>query len=265
MDVKDIVPNKALSRPQVDGKRSLQRKGSELSSSLTAKNLDSLIITNKKSEGARSSSDRQSSRSKANDVISAINVADEAAKEIDSLVKSISGIAQQASEDIPEPRREILESEARELVSEIRKASERTSGGLRPLAGDEIILEVEQELGRTLEVILPDTASEGLGLGEISFTPKDGIINVVKSVAVARERLDELKEAISSAKSNIQSTIDELDVATQNVEASTASVRDVDQALTLASSTRLGISLNPTDALDSFGNLTQSALNLLEG
>jgi len=202
-------------------------------------------------------------RSRANVVINAINVASEATTEIDKLVKSIDGIVSQASnETISDQRRSILEGEANELVGEIRRRAQSSSHGVRPLAGEEIRFEIEEKLGRSLEVILPSGADEAFGIGNISFNPVDSIINVRTAVAVARNRIEELRSAIDEAKVSVENTVVALDVAAQNSEASQASIRDVDEALKVAATTKIGIAANPEGALQSVGDLT-SALDLL--
>lgn len=204
--------------------------------------------------------------SRANELINTANIAAEAAGEIEKLVKSIDGIVEQvSSKEIPDVRKSILETEANDLVAEIkRRAGTSAPGGVKPLAGDKIRLEVEEKLGKTLEFLLPADAKEAFGLGRIKFTTKDAILDTVASVQAARERVKELRGAVDSTLETIRSAVTELDVANQNSEAAESSLRDVDEALKLAGRMRQGISSNPASALGSFGNLDSRVLDLLD-
>ena len=72
---------------------------------------------------------------RANKIISTINLAQEATAEIGRLVKSVDGIAQQVeSGNISKQRREVLESEANDLVSEIKRKAYSSSESIKPLA-----------------------------------------------------------------------------------------------------------------------------------
>lgn len=205
-------------------------------------------------------------RKQLNDVINVTNVAKVTTSQIDKMVQSISGIIKQVSkEEIPQQRRIALEKEANQLVEEIRKAAEtKASNGLKPLAGDKIRLEVEEKIGKTLDVILPDDAKNAFGIASINFSTKDSIIATIASVQSAQESILKLKDAVESANKNISSAAATIDVALQNNEASEVSIRDLDQALKKATETRSVISANPDKAIQSLGNLSANSLGLLE-
>jgi chromosome segregation ATPase len=203
-------------------------------------------------------------RTRINSIISTINVASEATSEINTLVKSIEGIVQQADDaHISDERRGKLEVEANELVKEIqRKAKVPASiGSAGP--DSEVRLEIEQKLGRALEALFPDGARDAFGIGSVSFSPKDMIIDVRTSVEVAQRRIDDLSKAIENAKREVKETMSSIEVAAQNSEAADSSIRDVDAALKLASETRTGIGEHPDFALKSVGHIDKSALDLL--
>lgn len=205
-------------------------------------------------------------RVKLNDVINASNVAKEATTQITKIVQSISGIIKQASqEDLPEKRKATLEAEANELVDEIRRTADtQASNGVKPLAGDKIRLEVEEKIGRTLDVILPDDAKNAFGLTEIDFSTRESIISTIANVKQAEASILRLRNAVDEASKNIESTAGTLDVALQNSEAADNTIRDLDEALKVAGKARGIITENPDKALKSFGGLGTKALGLLE-
>lgn len=205
-------------------------------------------------------------RESANQLINSINVASEATAAIDSIVRSISGIVQQASsEGVPENRLSKLEAEAKSLIEAIKsQVASVSSGHTNPLLGDPIRLEVEQEIGRTLDFVLPDHAKENFGLGAIDFSRKDLIISVRTSIERAQREIEELKHAMGASRKTVESTLNEVDVALQNTEAAHATVRDLDAALRLVGSASGGIRSNPESALASYRGFSKRALELLE-
>lgn len=203
-------------------------------------------------------------RSRANAVINIINVAEETTHEIGRLVKSIHGIAEQAkSNDFPEQRRPVLEAEANELVEEIKRRAHVAASGVKPLAGEEIQLEIDEKIGAALSVKLPDVASGGFGFGRIELGAKEKIESVVAVAADAQKQLETLQGAIEEAHGKVQDSLGALDVALQNSEASQASIRDVEEAVRLAGRTGSQIGKYPDDALRSVGRLDRAMLNLL--
>lgn len=212
------------------------------------------------------SADVKHINSKLNEVIDAVNLASNATADIEKLVKSISGIVEQVDAgNLPANRRGILEDEANQLVSEIKvKAEVETEAGVKPLGGDKIRLELEEKLGKQLEVILPDTARNAFGIGRIGLSQKDAILQTRATVEAARLRLEELRSAVTDGQKQLEHTVNTVDVALQNSEASSVSVRDVDQALRLASDTKSAVSKSPEAAIGSIGRLRASALELLE-
>lgn len=249
---------------------SIQKSSSVTSpKQISGKSLISLSASNIKSDEVtfnNSNRETQILLSKANEAISTTNIAADATREIEQLVKSLGGIVQiAADESTPTQRKNTLEKEANTLVAEIKKrASVEGPSGTKPLAGDPIRLEIEESLGKRLEVLLPDDAKEAFGLGNLNFSTKEIILNTVVAVKSAEERIKKLREALDKTAESLQGTVSEVDVAFQNNEAAKSSVRDVDQALKLASDTGETISGNPRSAIGSFSKLTADSLRVLE-
>lgn len=204
-------------------------------------------------------------RNRTNQVINVINVTSSATDDIETLLQSVSGIVEQAnSPELGNTKRGILQNEANQLIEEIKaKAYSAESNGVRPLVGDNIRFEVEQKYGDTLEIILPDTAKDGFGLGQINLSLKDSIIDTIARVEQAKRQFAELRTSVDQATSSVRKTVDTVEVALQNSEASKVTIRSVDQALSLATSTHRQIGANPEQALESFGKLDLSSAVLL--
>ena len=209
---------------------------------------------------------QQRLRGKINRAIEATNVASGAVEDLGRILGGIEGIVEQvSSNDLPPQRVAILEKEANNLRDQlVRTADVSTSDGVKPLAGDSIRLELEETLGKTLEIILPDSARSAFGIGDVSLSPKDFILDTVARVEEARRSIEQLRGQLDSGISSIRTAVSVLEVASQNVEASQTTVRDVDDALDLARLAKGGIQEDPKDAIGSVGDLTKSAPELLK-
>ena len=205
-------------------------------------------------------------RARFNDLVSAINVAHEATSQIEKLVKSLGGIVEQVSDrPLPEKRLRVLEDEANQLVDEIKKAAQASApSGQRPLAGDPIRLEAEEQIGKALEVILPDDANKSFNLGQIKFSNKEAIINTRANVLVAEARARALREAVSQSSELVKNTADAIDVAAQNSEAAESNVRDINAAAELVSTTRRQIGQQPDTAVAAAGLFSSRIADLLK-
>lgn len=222
---------------------------------------DEVSISN---EGRSERTRETSTRERANNLINSINLVSDATDEISQLVGSLAGIAEQASSESVTPSRiQALEGEAREIVDAIKKrANTEVDGGGKPLAGDPLTIEAEEVLGETLEVILPDDSKNAFGLDNFPLSPAENIIKTRRSIEDARTRLEELKGAVNESKARVESVVANLDVALQNAEASTSSVRDLDQALQLTSQITGQIQSDPQAALSASQIEVESARKL---
>lgn len=209
---------------------------------------------------------RSQTRINVNRAITASNIAKQGTEQINDIVGSISGIVELAEKaSITPERKSVLQREANNLLEEIRKVANTASpDGIKPLAGDKIRLEVEEDLGKALDRILPDSAKDSFGIGQIDFSTKETIINTRTKIKRAEEQINKLRAAVDDTSSEVRRAADRIDVAIQNSDASQASVRDVDQAIKLADETRDQIRNNPERALLSIGDLASRTTNPLE-
>lgn len=254
MEVQDLRVGVGTPEPAVEKSAEPRSTGSEVAADSPAPRDDALEISGHPTDP----------RVITNNIISVVNVANDATNEIGKLVESISGIAELAKDpNLPESRRSVLEKEANQLVDEIRKRASSDSNGVRPLLGDKIRLEVEQKYGKALDIVLPDSAQEAFGLGTISFSKKEAVLDTITSVQQAQERLRQLQEAVHGATQSVRSVVDRMEVGFQNQEAAQISVRNVDHALMLATDMRSSIAQNP-QAVGVTHNLDASALELLK-
>lgn len=206
-------------------------------------------------------------RTKANSVINAVNVAEEATAEIEKLVKSVGGIVDQAEKDETNTNRlSILESEAQQLVAEIKKQSQvdfkaKVSTPAAPIADDRF--RIEENLERTLQALFQEGATSAFGISDIALNRKENIINVRTSIQLARDRVSELRSKLSEAKEQVETSVVAFEVALENSQSATTSLRDVDEALRLATDTKSVIGKQPETAVN-VSKITLNSLDLLQ-
>ena len=238
----------------------------KLNSSVDSKAASDESVTVAVSDSASISSSAVDTRTKLNQVINTVNITSQAADSIRKLVGSIDGIIKQVSDGkAPSNRVAVLEDEANSLVNEIKKIANNTAlDGVRPLSGDKLTLQVREDLGKQLDLVFPNDAKDAFGIGEISFSRKEAILDTRAKIEVAWKRLEELKTAVNNNHEALQETAGSLEVAMQNAKAAEASPHDLDTAMELAKDTSLSISTNPDNALGSVNKLPATAAVLLE-
>lgn len=199
-----------------------------------------------------------------NEAISSLNVASEATAEISKYLTSIDGFIEQADTADSSQRKEALEAEANQLIEEIKKTAQ-TVARASASPSDEVRGEIERKLGRTLDALFPEEeASNAFGIGPISLSRKDSILETMTSIAEAKQRIEELRRSMKESGESLKGAMLSFEVAEANSESAKSSVRDVDAAAALASETQVNISQNPEAALNA-SKLGSSSLALLKG
>lgn len=190
---------------------------------------------------------------KLNETISTLNVAVAGTAKIGNVFDSIEGLVEQAGGASADAQRH-LEVEANQLVDAISTiANSKSENGQKPLAGDTIELQIERSIGKTLTILLPDGAKNSFGLTDISFSPAENILATRNAVARAKAQFEALQGHVYQAVDAVKNTVNTVDVSLQNAEASRVTVRSLQNAIELSTSTSSEISANPEVAIDSIG------------
>jgi hypothetical protein len=205
-------------------------------------------------------------RKNLNEAIASINVATDATGSIARYLSSIDGFIEQAQSKQTSPeRRKALESEANQLVLEIKRTAKEVSSVARaPIPDDEVRREIEEKLGKTLDALLPEERGDEGGLGPVSFSRKESIIETITNVARARERIEEMRRSMRETSETLKSAVLSYEIAQQNGESAQSTVRDVDAAARLASEMQASIFSDPGAALDAIGNVTAKSAELVK-
>ncbi|MCI5065891.1 hypothetical protein MRY87_09220 [bacterium] len=259
MDVKNISSPEA--RPELKAIRASNQKPA---AALSSEKVNVSRVDPVRVEVSQQPNRANSTRKSANDVINTLNVVSTITEEIDKIVTSLAGLADQASAtDLPDSRRQILEDEAQQLLSALDERSQvQTDNGAKPLSGDPIELEVEEEFGKALKVILPETSKEQLGLGDIAISKVETILATRRSIGEARERLEELRSTVLETQNAVSEVLQRAEIASANQEASGSTIRDVDEALKLTGGIQSTISEQPAAALEA-AQVSSSSIRLL--
>jgi hypothetical protein len=204
-------------------------------------------------------------RKNLNEAISSLNVASDATTSIANYLSSIDGFIEQAQGEVSPQRKQALESEANQMVDEIKRtAREVSSAASAPIPDDQVRKQVEETIGKTLDVLIPEERGKKDGLQPISFSRKETIIQTITNVAKARARIDDMRKAMQQSNETLKGAVLSYEIAQQNTEASKASVRDVDAAAKLAGAAETKIFSNPATALDAIGDVSPKALDLVK-
>lgn len=199
-----------------------------------------------------------------NDIINAINLAADAANEVEGLVRHLDGIIQQVSaSDISALHLESLEREARETARALatRRLAPLEVGISAPLEGP-IRSELESSLEKSRQFLDTGRATSEFDIGEINLSTPASIEQTQASISTARRRLDEMRAHLEESRSVLRRVF-AAEVAAENSRAATATIRDLDQAVELAARTGTSLLGNHTAALGAFSKLSDGSLKTL--
>ena len=200
------------------------------------------------------------SRLNANVIISRVNLAIEGTEKIGKILKSISGIVEQAV-DAPKNVRDKFSEEATDLakaISQIAKAS--TPSESPSVTHDKFRAEVENTIGKTLDIIFPGNAKTSYGLDSIELSTKETIISTRSNVAKAVAQYEELRKSVAKSAEEVKALSQSLDVIATTKQSLQPLVRRVDDAIKLTGGTRISISAEPLTAIASIGNVSAQVL-----
>lgn len=197
---------------------------------------------------------------KLNESIAKLNVAVQGTEQIAKLFTGIEGIVEQA-EVAPQEQLVLLEAEAQKLVEAISGvALKKGDKGQQALAGEAIDFQVEASIGKTLSILLPDDATRAFGLTGVSFSPAENILATRQTVARAKAQFEALQSHVHNAVETVRVSLTRADVALQNKESSRTTVRALQSAIELTTTTKDEIEKDPSGAIQSIGSVSGDAL-----
>lgn len=174
----------------------------------------------------------------ANDAISMVQVAEGGLNESGNILTRLRELSIQAGSDtVGEAERGYLSLEYEQLVQEADRISKTTSFNGRPLLkGEGTTLQFQvgayggDDNRIEFDAASTDASSESLGISGTNIRDKQGAIDNLERIDNAINKVSAFRANFGSIQSRLQSTINNLDVATVNQEAARSRIEDVDVA-----------------------------------
>ena len=179
----------------------------------------------------------------AQDGISVVQTAEGALTEVHSMLQRIRDLAVQASNGSNNAEAiAAAQAEVDELGLAIQDIAERTQfNGKALLDGPTgtLSFQVGANNGETLDVALDDMTAATLGVASTTLTLAEGDTNdVIGTLDTALSTVSTFRGKLGAAQNRLEHTISNLQVATENLQASESRIRDTDLAQEMVTHTR---------------------------
>lgn len=226
------------------------------------------------SEGLKASirSASQAQRN-ANDGISMVQTAEGGLNEIGNIVVRLRELGIQAASDtVGEVERGFLNKEVDQLKSEVQRiASVTTWGKTKLLDGSTPTFDFQVGIYNNAEEDrISFNASENvatldaLGLSDLDYTSKEGAQTGLQSLDSSQEMINGYRANLGALQNRLTSTVDNLGVAHENMNAANSRIRDTDVAQASSEMVRNNILLQAgTSTLAQANQSNQLALKLI--
>jgi len=215
---------------------------------------------------------RQANRN-ANDGISMVQTAEGGLNEISNIVVRLRELGIQAASDtVGETERGFLDKEVQQLKDEMQRISNVTTWGkTKLLDGSTPAFDFQVGIynNETEDRISFDSSSnvatlDALGLTDVSYQTKEGAQQALASLDSAQTTVNGMRANLGALQNRLTSTIDNLGVSEENLNAANSRIRDTDVAQASAEMTRNSILLQAsTSTLAQANQVNQLALKLL--
>ncbi len=215
---------------------------------------------------------KQASRN-AQDGISLVQVAEGGLNEVSSILIRLRELAVQAASDTIGPvERQFLNVEYDQLISEVDRIADSTEfNGTALLSGTGAILDFQvgtrndPTLDRlSFDASKADANSAALGINLTSVADKASAQNSLAAIDSSITSVSAMRADFGAIQNRMQSTINNLQIAIENLSAANSRIRDVDVAEETAELTRNNVLLQAgTSVLAQANQSTNVALSLL--
>ncbi|MCB9025160.1 MAG: flagellin FliC [Bdellovibrionaceae bacterium] len=194
---------------------------------------------------------RQANRN-ANDGISMVQTAEGGLNEIGNIIVRLRELGIQAASDtVGDVERGFVDKEVQQLKNELQRISQVTTWGKTKLL-DGSSPDFDYQVGvfnDSFEDRITFAASENvatlnaLGLDGLDYTSKEGAHEALSSLDNAQENVNGLRANLGALQNRLVSTVNNLEVAEENISAANSRIRDTDVAHESAELTRNNILL----------------------
>lgn len=215
---------------------------------------------------------RQANRN-ANDGISMVQTAEGGLNEISNIIVRLRELGIQAASDtVGETERGFLDKEVQQLKDEMQRiANVTTWGKTKLLDGSTPAFDFQVGIynSETEDRISFDSSNnvatlDALGLSDVSYQTKEGAQAALASLDDSQNTVNGIRANLGALQNRLTSTIDNLSISEENLNAANSRIRDTDVAQASAEMTRNSILLQAsTSTLAQANQVNQMALKLL--
>lgn len=215
---------------------------------------------------------RQANRN-ANDGISMVQTAEGGLNEISNIIVRLRELGIQAASDtVGETERGFLDKEVQQLKDEMQRiANVTTWGRTKLLDGSTPAFDFQVGIynSETEDRISFDSSSnvatlDALGLTDVSYQTKEGAQEALAALDASQTTVNGIRANLGALQNRLTSTIDNLSISEENLNAANSRIRDTDVAQASAEMTRNSILLQAsTSTLAQANQVNQMALKLL--
>lgn len=209
----------------------------------------------------------------ANDGISMVQTAEGGLNEVSNILIRMRELGVQASSDtMGDKERGFLNKEVQQLKSESQRITQSTKFGDKKLidgSGGSFDFQVginnDNEGDRiAFNSAETDASIDSLGIADFDFSTKDGAQEALSKVDNAQTKVNGFRAGLGALQNRLTSTVDNLGVQNENLQAANSRIRDTDVATVSAESARNTVLLQAnTSVLAQANQLPQAALKLI--
>lgn len=204
----------------------------------------------------------------AQDGISLIQTAEGALNEIQVMIRRIRDLAVQSANDTnTDEDRANLQAEVTQLLDEIDRIATTTQfNGMELLDGSftDKVFHIGANADQTLTVEIGDMQAVTLGIDGIDISTQAGAESAIPQLDTALDTVSSQRSDLGAVQNRLEHTINNLQVAAENLTAAESRIRDVDVALETTNFVKNQILVQAATAMLAQANVKpQSVLQLL--
>lgn len=269
-NVQSLAAQRSLAQNSQKLNNSLEKLSSGTRINRAGDDAAGLAISEKLKANIRSL--RQATRN-ANDGVSMIQVAEGAMNEVSNILIRMRELSIQAASDtIGDTERSFIDKEVQHMKSEIDRIAASTEfNGTHLLDGSAPNMDIQVGIRNNpgLDRFVYDTQEsktslEGLNLKELATSTKESSQNNLAMLDAALTKLNGNRASLGALQNRLGSTINNLNISTENLAAANSRIRDTDMAEETAELVKSNILSQATiSVLGQANNNAQLALKLL--
>jgi flagellin len=247
------------------GQKALEKLSSGLRINRAADDAAGLAISEKMRGQIRG---LQQAARNAQDGISLIQTAEGALDTSHAIIQRMRELAVQAANDTyTDEDRQKLQDEVDQLIEELDRIAGNTEFNTKKLlngSASGLVFHIGANAGQSITLDIASMGSNGLGVSSIDISTQTNADAAITTINSALETISEERAKLGAVQNRLEYTIQNLNIAAENLQASESRIRDVDMAKEMMEFTRTSILQQAGTAMLAQANARpQSVLQLL--